>query len=99
MVLVGDGVARYQALFDQLARLEPLAGPQLLAPPPEALARLASPPAPAWRRPSDPADVLPDYLREADAPSTGSSGPRVGPSPRAGAPTGIGSRRRRGTAS
>lgn len=67
LVLVGNGVARYQALFDQLGPVEPLPGPTLLAPPPEILARLARLRLQGGAVPSDPVDVLPLYLREADA--------------------------------
>ena len=67
LVMVGDGVARYRDLFDQLSPLEPLPGAPLLAPPPEALARLASLRLRRGGVPSDPAAVLPDYLRDADA--------------------------------
>ena len=67
LVLVGNGVARYQALFDQLGSVEPLPGPQLLAPPPEILARMARLRLQGGALASDPVDVLPVYLREADA--------------------------------
>jgi tRNA threonylcarbamoyladenosine biosynthesis protein TsaB len=67
LVLVGNGVARYQALFDQLGRVETLPGDPLLAPPPETLARLASLRLRRGAGASDPAAVLPHYLREADA--------------------------------
>ena len=50
------------------------ARPSAAAPPPAALARLARLRLPGWRRASDPVDVLPHYLREADARSTGNSG-------------------------
>jgi tRNA threonylcarbamoyladenosine biosynthesis protein TsaB len=67
LILVGNGVARYQALFDQLGSVEPLPGLPLLAPPPEVLARLARLRLQAGAVASDPVDVLPHYLREADA--------------------------------
>jgi tRNA threonylcarbamoyladenosine biosynthesis protein TsaB len=67
LVLVGNGLARYQDLFDQLGRVETLPGEPLLAPPPETLARLASLRLRRGADPSDPAAVLPHYLREADA--------------------------------
>lgn len=67
LVLVGNGVARYQALFDQLRPVEALPGPPLLAPPPEILARLARLRLEGGAVASDPVDVLPHYLREADA--------------------------------
>jgi tRNA threonylcarbamoyladenosine biosynthesis protein TsaB len=67
LVLVGNGVARYQALFDQLRPLEPLPGPELLAPPPEILAGLARLRLQGGTLASDPVDVLPHYLRDADA--------------------------------
>jgi hypothetical protein len=66
LVLAGNGVARYQALFDELGSVE-LPGPPLLAPPPEVLARLARLRLAAGAVASDPIDVLPHYLREADA--------------------------------
>lgn len=67
LVLVGNGVARYQALFDQLRPVEPLPDPPLLAPPPEILARLARLRLEGGAVASDAVDVLPHYLREADA--------------------------------
>jgi tRNA threonylcarbamoyladenosine biosynthesis protein TsaB len=67
LVLVGNGVARYQDQFDQLGQVEPLPGPPLLAPPPEILARLARLRLQEGAVASDPVDVLPVYLREADA--------------------------------
>jgi tRNA threonylcarbamoyladenosine biosynthesis protein TsaB len=67
LVLVGNGIARYQALFDQLRPVEALPGPPLLAPPPEILARLARLRLQGGAAASDPVDVLPHYLREADA--------------------------------
>ncbi len=67
MVLVGDGVARYQSLFAPLGTVEPLPGPPLFAPPPEVLARLARLRLERGAAASDPVDVLPVYLREADA--------------------------------
>lgn len=67
LVLVGNGVARYQALFDRVPSMSPLPGPALLAPPPETLARLARLRLLAGAMASDPVDVLPQYLREADA--------------------------------
>ncbi|HEY1466924.1 MAG TPA: tRNA (adenosine(37)-N6)-threonylcarbamoyltransferase complex dimerization subunit type 1 TsaB, partial [Acidimicrobiales bacterium] len=67
LVLVGNGVARYQEVFDQLTPLEPLPGPELLAPPPEILAGLARLRLQGGTVPSDPVDVLPHYLRDADA--------------------------------
>ncbi|HEY6622876.1 MAG TPA: tRNA (adenosine(37)-N6)-threonylcarbamoyltransferase complex dimerization subunit type 1 TsaB [Acidimicrobiales bacterium] len=67
LVLVGDGVARYRDLFDKLNRVETLPGDPLLAPPPETLARLASLRLRRGADPSEPAAVLPSYLREADA--------------------------------
>jgi tRNA threonylcarbamoyladenosine biosynthesis protein TsaB len=81
MVLVGNGVARYQALFDQLAPAEPLPGPRLLAPPPETLARLARLRLQGGARASDPVDVLPHYLREADATINWEQRVPVAPSP------------------
>jgi len=67
LVLVGNGIARYQALFDQLRTVEALPGPPLLAPPPEVLARLARLRLQGGAVASDPVDLLPHYLREADA--------------------------------
>jgi tRNA threonylcarbamoyladenosine biosynthesis protein TsaB len=67
VVLVGNGVARYQVLFDQLRSVEPIPGPPLLAPPPETLARLARLRLVGGAPASDPVAVLPHYLREADA--------------------------------
>jgi tRNA threonylcarbamoyladenosine biosynthesis protein TsaB len=67
LVLVGNGIARYQAQFDQLRPVEVLPGPPLLAPPPEILARLARLRLQRGAEASDPVDVLPHYLREADA--------------------------------
>lgn len=67
LVLVGNGVARYQDLFDPLGSVEPLPGPPLLAPPPEILARLARLRLQEGAVATDPVDVLPVYLREADA--------------------------------
>jgi tRNA threonylcarbamoyladenosine biosynthesis protein TsaB len=66
-VLVGNGVVRYQALFDQLPSVESDPGPPLLAPPPDTLARLAYLRLRRGAVASDPIDVLPHYLREADA--------------------------------
>jgi tRNA threonylcarbamoyladenosine biosynthesis protein TsaB len=66
LILVGNGVARYQALFDELGSVE-LPGPPLLAPPPEVLARLARLRLAEGAVASDPVDVLPHYLRDADA--------------------------------
>ncbi len=68
LVLVGDGAARYQALFDQLAPVGASSRPtSCWRPPPEILARLARLRLQAGAAASDPVDVLPDYLREADA--------------------------------
>ncbi|HEX4244872.1 MAG TPA: hypothetical protein VHY77_04835, partial [Acidimicrobiales bacterium] len=67
LILVGNGVARYQALFDQLPSVEPPPGPPLLAPPPETVARLARLRLHGGAVASDPVDVLPHYLRDADA--------------------------------
>ncbi|HEX4218286.1 MAG TPA: tRNA (adenosine(37)-N6)-threonylcarbamoyltransferase complex dimerization subunit type 1 TsaB [Acidimicrobiales bacterium] len=67
LVLVGNGVARYRALFDQLPSVEPFPGAPLDAPPPETLARLARLRLQGGLAASDPADILPHYLREADA--------------------------------
>jgi tRNA threonylcarbamoyladenosine biosynthesis protein TsaB len=81
MVLVGNGVARYQALFDQLPSVEPLPGPPVLAPPPETLAWLARLRLQGGARASDPVDVLPHYLREADATINWEQRVPVAPSP------------------
>jgi tRNA threonylcarbamoyladenosine biosynthesis protein TsaB len=92
LVLVGNGVARYQALFDQLPSVELSPGPALLAPPPETLARLARLRLLGGAVASDPLDVLPHYLREADAtinweqraPVGATTPPTGGPHPDAG---------------
>jgi tRNA A37 threonylcarbamoyladenosine modification protein TsaB len=70
LVVVGDGAARYQALFDRLPdRLSAasLHGGDLLGPPPEALARLAVLRLRRGAATTAPMDVTPEYLREADA--------------------------------
>ncbi len=66
-VVVGDGAVRYRTLLAPRPGLDLHLAGRLDAPPPAALARLASLRLVAGLEPTDPAGLLPDYRRHADA--------------------------------
>jgi tRNA threonylcarbamoyladenosine biosynthesis protein TsaB len=67
VVVVGDGAVRYHERFLLRPGVELGLADELRYPPPDTLARLAAVRLASGARPLPPAEVLPDYLREADA--------------------------------
>jgi tRNA threonylcarbamoyladenosine biosynthesis protein TsaB len=65
--VVGDGAVRYHQLLSAQASLDLGWAEELSAPPPLALARLAGRRLAAGVPPTEPADLVPDYRRPADA--------------------------------